>query len=77
MTPQIEAHLKANSNMRRTDIIMGNFLGGLAWGFGTVIGASVVVAVLVYGLQMVGIFEPLESFFGNSVINKTLPRTDQ
>ena len=25
---------------------MVNFLGGLAWGFGTIIGASVVVAVI-------------------------------
>lgn len=29
-------------------IIIDNFFGGLAWGLGTVIGASVIVALLAY-----------------------------
>jgi hypothetical protein len=47
VTPEIEKHLSANGNMRRRTIIVNNFLGGLAWGFGTVIGATVVVAILI------------------------------
>lgn len=47
MTPQIEKHLKANMNMRKRDIIVANFLGGLAWGLGTVIGATIVAAVVI------------------------------
>jgi hypothetical protein len=47
MTPQIEKHLKANMNMRKRDIIMANFLGGLAWGLGTVIGATIVAAIVI------------------------------
>jgi len=56
-TPQIEQHLKANSNLSKKNIIIGNFLGGLAWGFGTVVGASVVVAILGYILNIFGIFD--------------------
>lgn len=33
--------------MRKRDIIMANFLGGLAWGLGTVIGATIVTAVVI------------------------------
>ena len=47
MTPQIEKHLTANMNMRKRDIMMANFLGGLAWGLGTVIGATIVAAVVI------------------------------
>lgn len=47
MTPQIEKHLKANMNMSKKDIMIANFLGGLAWGIGTVIGATIVTAVVI------------------------------
>ncbi|MBU1000679.1 hypothetical protein KKE78_04775 [Patescibacteria group bacterium] len=51
-TPQIEKHLKANMNMRKKDIIIANFLGGLAWGLGTVIGATIVAAVIISALRL-------------------------
>ncbi|MBI2020719.1 hypothetical protein HYS94_04905 [Candidatus Daviesbacteria bacterium] len=57
MTKQIENHLSANMNMRKRNIMMANFLGGLAWGFGTVVGASVVVAIIGYILGLFGFFE--------------------
>ena len=47
MTPQIERHLKANMTMRKRDIMAANFLGGLAWGLGTVIGATIIAAVVI------------------------------
>ena len=47
MTPQIEKHLKANTNMSKKDIMVANFLGGLAWGLGTVIGATIIAAILI------------------------------
>ena len=46
MASNTEKLLTANSNISKRKIIMVNFLGGLAWGFGTIIGASVVVAVI-------------------------------
>jgi hypothetical protein len=76
MTPQIESHLKANTNMRKRDIMVGNFLGGLSWGFGTVVGATLVVALLFYSLKAVGILDPFMSFFENSPAHRSLPKTD-
>lgn len=46
VTFHIEKHLKANMNMRKREILLANFLGGLAWGFGTVVGATIVVAIV-------------------------------
>ncbi|MBI2601238.1 hypothetical protein HYW42_04745 [Candidatus Daviesbacteria bacterium] len=43
---EIHKHLTANSHIKKKYIIVGNFLGGIAWGVGTVIGATVVVAIL-------------------------------
>lgn len=61
VTPQIEKHLKANMNMSKKEIIMANFLGGLAWGLGTVVGASAVVAILGYILNLFGVFDFLKN----------------
>ncbi len=63
MTPHIDQHLGANMNMKKRNIILANFLGGLAWGFGTVVGATVVVAVVAWILQIFGVFEGLKGFF--------------
>lgn len=32
-------------------MVVNNFLGGLAWGFGTVLGATVVVAIVLFALS--------------------------
>lgn len=56
-TPQIERHLSANMNLKKRQIILYNFLGGLAWGFGTVVGATVVVALIGYILNLFGVFD--------------------
>ncbi len=61
MTPQIERHLTAGAHMSKKDIIVGNFLGGLAWGLGTVIGATVVAAIVIYILSTVGVFQPISN----------------
>lgn len=34
-------------NMNKKNIIVSNFLGGLAWGLGTVIGATIVAAIVI------------------------------
>ena len=64
ITPQIEQHLKANMNISKKDIIVGNFLGGIAWGIGTVVGASVVVAAVLWFLNSLGVFAAVGGFFG-------------
>lgn len=33
--------------MKKRHIMLANFLGGLAWGLGTVIGATIIAAVVI------------------------------
>ncbi len=66
VTPQIERHLSANANMKKGDIIFGNFLGGLFWGVGSAIGATVVVAIILGILGQLN-FIPGISDFVNQV----------
>lgn len=62
-TPQIEKHLSANMNLRKRQIIIYNFLGGLAWGFGSVIGASIVLGIIVWILRLIGVFDAVSYYF--------------
>jgi hypothetical protein len=62
-TPQIEKHLFANMNLKKRQIIIYNFLGGLSWGFGSVIGASIVIAIIAWVLRIFGVFDAVSSFF--------------
>ena len=58
MTPQIESHLTAGGRMKRRTIIVNNFLGGLAWGVGSVLGATIVISVLFGVLRNFDFFIP-------------------
>ena len=69
MTEQIEKHLTANSNMKLKDIVIKNFLGGLAWGFGTVVGATIVAAILL------GLLRTLNLIPGIGDITKPITQT--
>lgn len=68
-TKHIKNRLEASGSMSKKDIMLGNFLGGLAWGLGTVVGASVVVAILGWILQALGVFDPIIQFFNRGVGN--------
>lgn len=63
MTPEIETHIKANMNMTKKQIMSANFLGGLAWGIGSVLGASVILAIVVGILKALGVFSAIANFF--------------
>lgn len=63
MSEQIKNHLTANLDLRRKQIMVNNFIGGLAWGAGSVIGAGIVVAILGIFLNALGVFEPFKMFF--------------
>lgn len=65
MTPQIEEHEVAFGKARKKDIMLNNFLGGIAWGIGTVIGASVIVGTIGYILNKLGVLSAVSSLFGN------------
>ena len=46
-------------------VILNNFLGGLAWGFGTVLGATVVVALVLFVLSKLDTVPIIGDFFSN------------
>ncbi len=66
MADPIETHLLSNMNLSRKHIMINNFLGGLAWGFGSVVGAVVVVALIGSLLKSVGFFDGVSQFFDNN-----------
>lgn len=80
-TPQIQNHLAANSNLSKKDIIVGNFLGGLSWGAGSVVGATVVIAVIGAILNTLGVFNFIGGIFEqiNSLkqLNQQVPQIPQ
>ena len=64
VTKQVKQHLNAGQDMRKKDIFIGNFIGGIAWGLGTVVGATVIIAALTAFLNHLGLLDPLKWFFG-------------
>lgn len=54
-----------HEKVKKKDIIINHFLGGVAWGVGTVIGATVIVGVVGYILTKLGVFKAISSFLGN------------
>lgn len=46
-------------------IVFNNFLGGLAWGFGTVLGATVVVGLVVILLSKLNSVPIIGNFFSS------------
>lgn len=57
ITKQIEEHLSAHMSMTKKDIMLANFLGGLSWGAGTILGAIIIGAILFYTLKPLGVFD--------------------
>ena len=47
MTPEIRNHLSANSHLSKRRIIINNFFGGLSWGLGSALGATIILAGLI------------------------------
>jgi hypothetical protein len=46
-------------------VILNNFLGGLAWGVGTVLGATVIVALIILLLSKLSVIPVVGNFFIN------------
>lgn len=65
MTPEIQDHQEAFGRVKKRNIILNNFLGGMAWGIGTIIGASVIVGAAGYILNKLGILSTFSALFGN------------
>lgn len=56
------SRVSANSNSAKKNIFINNFLGGLAWGLGSVVGAGVIFAIIGTILNIVGLLEPVKNF---------------
>lgn len=74
MTPEIEKHMSANSNMSMGRVMGANFLGGLSWGVGSVMGATIVVAIIGWVLSQLGVFSVIGGFFEQLNALKNLPQ---
>jgi hypothetical protein len=46
-------------------MVLNNFLGGLSWGFGTVLGATVVVGIVIIILSKLNTIPVIGDFFNN------------
>ncbi|OGY23439.1 MAG: hypothetical protein A2172_04390 [Candidatus Woykebacteria bacterium RBG_13_40_15] len=46
-------------------VILNNFLGGLAWGVGTVLGATIVVGLVIIILSKISSIPIIGDFIGN------------
>lgn len=44
--PQAEKYTKVF--MKKSDIMINNFIGGISWGVGSVIGATIVISLIFY-----------------------------
>jgi len=51
---------------KKRDILFRNFLGGIAWGVGSVVGASLIVGIIGWLLTSLGIL----SFFSQLIPQK-------
>ncbi|OGY24401.1 MAG: hypothetical protein A2Y57_00920 [Candidatus Woykebacteria bacterium RBG_13_40_7b] len=54
-------------------IISSNFLGGIAWGLGTVFGATLILALILYILSGLVSAPLIGDFITNIIENVTIP----
>lgn len=62
--------LTANQGVRKRDVLMANFIGGIAWGLGSVIGATIIVAILVWVLNTLGLFDYFKDYLPQTSYNR-------
>ena len=60
VTPD-KGHTRIHISTRK--VILNNFLGGLAWGLGTVLGATVIVAIVIILLTKLNTVPVIGDFF--------------
>jgi hypothetical protein len=74
-TKEIETHLTASGRMKKRQVIINNFIGGLAWGVGTVLGATVIISILFGILRGVDFFIPGFSQFIDQAEEQRAPKS--
>lgn len=53
---------KENINRGRKRMFLDNFLGGIAWGVGSVLGATLFIAILAYSLSKINLVPIIGDF---------------
>ena len=59
--------ITANGNVSKKNVLLVNFLGGIAWGLGSVIGATIIVAILVWLLNTLGLFNFVKDYIPQNI----------
>ncbi len=72
----IEKYQEVNKRINKKEIFLNNFLGGLAWGLGSVVGATIVVALLISLLKFVN-FIPILGNFSADIIKVIDSKTSE
>lgn len=67
MSPYSTRKITANGNVSKKNVLIVNFLGGIAWGLGSVIGATIIVAILVWILNTLGLFSFVKDYFPENI----------
>lgn len=55
--------LTANQGIKKRDVFLANLIGGIAWGLGSVIGATIIVTIVVWVLTALGLFDFVKDYF--------------
>jgi len=76
MTKQIRSHMVARGDISKRNILLANFIGGIAWGLGTVVGATVIVALLLWILSFFN-YIPVIGNFASTIENSVSPQRIQ
>lgn len=67
-----------NKALRKRGVMMRSFLGGIAWGVGSVIGATVIVAILLTLLHSIGwvpVLGDIANQISKTITPPALPKT--
>ena len=67
----MEPHEKVNRSKK--EIFINNFIGGVAWGLGSIIGFTIIFAIIGYLISKVD-FVPIMGGFVQDVVNNVLQR---
>lgn len=57
--PKIPHQYYESVTLSRKNIIINNFLGGIAWAVGTTVGLTIIVALLGFSVRQIGGFIPI------------------
>ena len=73
----IDHHLTAFGKMKKRNIIINNFIGGLAWGVGSVIGATIVISILIGVLRNFNFIPGVQQLIDDASSSRTIRQIER